>query len=75
MPPPDSGKVLSDAEKMRLTHWIEQGAKYEKHWAFVAPERPSVPEVERHDLVNNPIDNFVIAALRSARYRTVPTGK
>ena len=45
MPPPDSGKVLSDAERALLRRWIEQGAKYEKHWAFVAPVRPNVPEV------------------------------
>src|SRR3954467_15029122 len=36
MPPPDSGKVLSDAERALLRRWIKQGAKYEKHWAFVA---------------------------------------
>src|SRR6187401_1993320 len=49
MPPADSGKVLSDAERDLLRRWIEQGAKYEKHWAFVAPERPDVPEVKRQD--------------------------
>src|SRR3954469_4098574 len=31
MPPPDSRKVLSDAERALLRRWIEQGAKYEKH--------------------------------------------
>src|SRR5262245_46549989 len=63
MPPPDSGKVLSDAERAVLRRWIEQGAKYEKHWAFVAPGRPTVPQVKRSDLVQNPIDNFIIAKL------------
>ncbi|HEX4415582.1 MAG TPA: DUF1553 domain-containing protein [Lacipirellulaceae bacterium] len=63
MPPPDSEKVLSDAERTLLQRWIEQGAKYEKHWAFVAPVRPDVPSVKRSDLVQNPIDNFVIARL------------
>src|SRR6186997_200450 len=32
MPPPDSGKVLSDTERALLRQWIEEGAKYEKHW-------------------------------------------
>jgi hypothetical protein len=63
MPPSDSGKVLSDAEKTVLRKWIEQGAKYEKHWAFEAPQRPAVPEVKRPELAKNPIDNFVIARL------------
>src|SRR4051812_15321674 len=60
MPPPDSGKVLSSAERALLRRWIDEGAKYEKHWAFVAPVRPSVPEVKRQDLVQNPIDYFLI---------------
>src|SRR5262245_18253330 len=63
--PPDSNKVLSDAEKAVLRKWIEQGAKYEKHWAFEAPTRPAVPEVKRPDLANNPIDNFVFARLEA----------
>lgn len=65
MPPPDSGKVLSAAEKELLRKWIEQGAKYEKHWAFVAPVRPEVPSVKRSAAVANPIDNFVIAKLEA----------
>ncbi|HEX3601743.1 MAG TPA: DUF1549 domain-containing protein, partial [Lacipirellulaceae bacterium] len=65
MPPPDSGKVLSAKEKALLRGWIEQGAKYEKHWAFVAPERPAVPEVKQHGSVHNPIDNFVVARLET----------
>jgi len=63
MPPPDSGKVLSDAERNVLRQWIEQGAKYEKHWAFVAPQRPDVPTAKHPELVHNPIDNYVLARL------------
>src|SRR4051812_8999400 len=72
MPPPDSGKVLSDAERALLRRWIEQGAKYEKHWAFVAPVRPNVPEVNRHDVIQNPIDNFVVAKLESEKLEPAP---
>jgi hypothetical protein len=72
MPPPDSGKVLSDAERALLKRWIEQGAKYEKHWAFVAPVRPTVPEVKKRDLVHNPIDNFVIAKLEAEKLEPAP---
>jgi hypothetical protein len=72
MPPPDSGKVLSDAEKALLRKWIEQGAKYEKHWAFVAPDRPAVPAVKRQDLVANPIDSFVVARLEADEMEPSP---
>jgi hypothetical protein len=63
MPPPDSGKVLSAAEKDLLRRWIEQGAKYQPHWAFEAPVRPPVPQVTHAKLVHNPIDAFVLARL------------
>ncbi|MCA9032992.1 MAG: hypothetical protein KDA66_19390, partial [Planctomycetaceae bacterium] len=43
MPPPKSPKQLTAAEKQTLQQWIQQGAKWEGHWAFVTPERPSVP--------------------------------
>ncbi|MFO0787885.1 MAG: DUF1553 domain-containing protein [Pirellulales bacterium] len=72
MPPPDSGKVLSDAERTTLRRWIEAGAKYEKHWAFVAPVRPPVPEVKQRDWVQNPIDNFVLARLESEGIKPSP---
>ena len=41
MPPPASKKTLTDAEKNLLKRWIEQGAKYQKHWAFEPIERPA----------------------------------
>jgi hypothetical protein len=63
MPPVDSGKTLSAAEKARLRRWVEQGAEYEPHWAFVAPTRPPVPEIAQGQRVNNPIDAFVLARL------------
>ena len=39
MPPPKSKKFLSKAEKKLLEKWIEQGGKYEAHWAFSKPEK------------------------------------
>src|SRR5206468_8448980 len=40
MPPFDSAKKLTDAQKATLKEWIAQGAKYEKHWAYIAPVKP-----------------------------------
>lgn len=72
MPPPDSGKTLSTAEKAVLKRWVAEGAKYEKHWAFVVPVRPQVPQVKRSDLVANAIDNFVIAKLEAEGLEPAP---
>lgn len=63
MPPPDSGRVVTDEQRRILERWIEQGAEYEGHWAFIAPERADAPETERADWVRNPIDAFVLSRL------------
>ncbi len=59
MPPPDSNKSLSDEEKQILSRWIEEGATYEKHWAFTRPEK-SEPAVDSP----SPIDGFIKARLQ-----------
>ena len=48
-------------ETVRL--WIDQGAEWESHWAFIPPERPAVPPVSEPEWVRNPIDAFVRARL------------
>ncbi len=63
MPPADSGKSLMPGEIEMLRTWISEGAPYEEHWAFVAPERPELPHVRRTAWVRNPIDAFVLARL------------
>ena len=45
MPPPKSNKVLTARQKALIGKWIEQGAKYEGHWAFIAPTKPDLPNV------------------------------
>src|SRR5262245_55349262 len=47
MPPPKSHKTVTAAQKETLRRWIEQGARYEPHWAFVAPDRPELPAVKQ----------------------------
>ncbi|MGB6043985.1 MAG: c-type cytochrome domain-containing protein, partial [Pirellulales bacterium] len=47
MPPPDSGKTLTEAQIDILRKWISQGANYERHWAFVAPESAPLPKVKQ----------------------------
>jgi hypothetical protein len=63
MPPPESNKALTAAQKETLRRWIAAGAAYEPHWAYLAPVRPAVPEVHRADWPKNDIDRFVLAGL------------
>src|SRR5690606_38961926 len=61
MPRPDKGgKRLSPGEVDTLRRWIDGGAHYEQHWAFIPPEHPTPPTVG--DL-HHPVDQFVRARL------------
>jgi hypothetical protein len=60
MPPPASNLKLSSHEIALIEKWIKQGAKYEKHWAFVAPKKPALPEVKKEDWPKNEIDYFIL---------------
>src|SRR5262249_13686821 len=46
MPPTFANRTLTAAQVDLIKRWIDEGAPYEKHWAFVAPKRPPVPEVK-----------------------------
>ena len=63
MPPVKVGKPLSEKEIELLMRWIEQGAPYAQHWAFVKPQCPAVPEVHDKTWPVNPIDQFILARL------------
>ncbi|MEO6684749.1 MAG: PSD1 and planctomycete cytochrome C domain-containing protein [Dyadobacter sp.] len=60
MPPPSSNLKLSSYEISLIEKWIKQGAKYEKHWAFVAPVKPAIPTVTLKEWPRNEIDYFVL---------------
>ena len=63
MPTPASHLSLSTEEKAILLKWIDQGAAYKPHWAFVAPEKTGLPEVKQESWVKNDIDRFVLNRL------------
>ena len=67
MPPPESKKTLTDVEKDTLRRWIEQGAPYQKHWAFEPPESQKIPEVQTAAWVRNPVDAFILARLEQQK--------
>lgn len=65
MPPPNSNRRLTPQQQDLLARWIDEGAVWSEHWAFVAPRRPAVPSAAANAYVANPIDAFIQAALPS----------
>ena len=62
MPPDDSHRSLTDAQRAMIVRWIAAGAVYEPHWAFVAPKAASIAAAHTDE---HPID--AIVATRLAR--------
>src|SRR5687767_8523435 len=56
MPPAKTGKKLSGQQIELIKRWIEQGAPWQEHWAFIAPKRPEAPKVKNGAWKKNPID-------------------
>jgi len=63
MPPLKSHKKLSAEEKELIKRWIEQGASYQKHWAFEPQVKTEPPAVTNTASARNEIDRFVLARL------------
>jgi hypothetical protein len=72
MPPPKVGKRLSNQEIATLQNWIEQGAPYAQHWAYLKPVRPRPPVVKEKTWPLNPIDSFILARLEQEGIRPAP---
>ena len=64
MPAKGSKKELDPQQIALIKKWIEQGAKYEGHWAYIAPMQPALPSV-KIKWGQNPIDAFVLARLQA----------
>jgi len=72
MPPPKSKRPRpTDAEIKLLRRWIDEGAKYDEHWAWVKPKRPAVPKTTG-TWGRNTLDAFVAAGTRRTILRTRP---
>jgi hypothetical protein len=64
MPPASSNlPALTGDEVAVIKKWIEQGAVYEKHWAFTPPRKAPLPAVETEKWPKNEIDYFILHAL------------
>jgi len=67
MPPPKTGKAVTEKERELLKKWIAQGAKYSLHWSYNPPVRAAVPAVKTPAWVVNPIDGFILARLEKEK--------
>ena len=68
MPPLDSNRKLTKEQIELLKGWINEGAEYSKHWAFVKPKAPNVPAADK-SWVRNPIDNFILNKLKEKKLK------
>lgn len=72
MPPPESELHLTPKEKAILIRWIETGAEYKPHWAFIPPQKPKIPTSSATDWGNNEIDHFISRKLEEQSLEPSP---
>jgi hypothetical protein len=72
MPPASANKKLTASQIDLLKRWIDQGAEYQGHWAFLAVDRPVPPTTKIEAWVRNPIDRFVLAKLEHESLKPSP---
>lgn len=60
MPPVSSKRPALSAKQIELIRrWIDQGAKYDAHWAYQVPKRPEVPQLDNNDWPLGAVDHFI----------------
>jgi hypothetical protein len=67
MPPVQTGRKLSPDQVQLIRRWIGEGARWQKHWSFIAPQRPSLPAVQDTRWPRGAVDTFVLARLERER--------
>jgi hypothetical protein len=63
---------LPAREVALLRRWIEQGAKWQKHWSFLPPRRPPLPHVKRTTWSRNGLDPFILARVEKEGLKPSP---
>lgn len=73
MPPPGSGiEPMDDSEKALIRRWIEQGGKFQRHWAFELPHRSEAPKLDDKGWARNFVDAFVRAKMEAGGLKPEP---
>jgi len=60
MPPPESNLELTEREKIILEKWIEQGAEWDRHWAYNPPVKKEPRANDKVGWSTHIIDRFVV---------------
>lgn len=72
MPPPETKKSLTDAQKDLLRQWIQSGAEYQPHWSFIPVGQPEQPHTQYESSARNPIDRFIFSRLEQEGLAPAP---
>lgn len=80
MPPRSSHKQLTAKQKETLKQWVADGAKYDKHWAYIPVRTVNVPgaadipkaDAEMLNWPRNPIDWFILQKLAERGQKPAP---
>jgi len=73
MPPSDGhGKPLTKEEIAIFKRWIEEGAEWEEHWAYIHPRKHALPELKQKDWPTRSMDRFVLARLEGMNLKPSP---
>ncbi len=72
MPPPHAKVQLTAPQIDTLKRWVEAGAPWQEHWAYLPPQSPTLPGVQLKKWLRNPIDNFVLARLEAEKLSPSP---
>jgi hypothetical protein len=72
MPPPESNLVLTPEEIEILGKWIDQGAEYQIHWAFMPPIDKDLPKVKNKKWPSNEIDYFILVKMEEKGLKPNP---
>ncbi len=76
MPPTDSNRSLTPKQIATLQQWVDEGAKWGMHWAFIPPARPAVPSIQNpKSKIQNSIDAFILARLEKDKLAPAPEAK
>lgn len=63
MPPPGKGPRFSPEQVERIRRWIAEGANYQRHWSYEAPQTLALPAVADPAWPLGAIDHFILARL------------
>lgn len=72
MPPPKAVKKPNAAQIELVKRWIQEGANWSEHWAFVSPKRPAIPTAGEQAWAVNAIDSFILARLERENIKPSP---